>query len=205
MRAGTETALARVVAVFGEARAHHAYLFANRRCQPHQGAGARRHRHLAVRAPTASRPLRLGECRVGPAADDQHEQLQALVIGLPWCRIGAQRDDSRGLKLLLFVRVRAVAASKRMQVHDQLAAMDAQQLREFAAGLIERVARQDQELRCKQLKIDQLTHEMAVLRRWKFAARSEQLHGEQRHLFDETVDGRSRGDRAGARGAESRK
>jgi len=61
------------------------------------------------------------------------------------------------------------------------------QLREFAVGLIERVAHQDQELRCKQLKIDQLTHEMAVLRRWKFAARSEQLHGEQRFLFDETV------------------
>ena len=31
MRAGTEAALARVVRVFGEARAHHAYLFANRR------------------------------------------------------------------------------------------------------------------------------------------------------------------------------
>ena len=31
MRAGTETALARVVAVFGQARPHHAYLFANKR------------------------------------------------------------------------------------------------------------------------------------------------------------------------------
>lgn len=31
MRAGTESALARVVNVFGEARPHHAYLFANRR------------------------------------------------------------------------------------------------------------------------------------------------------------------------------
>jgi transposase len=30
MRAGTETALARVVKVFGAARPHHAYLFANR-------------------------------------------------------------------------------------------------------------------------------------------------------------------------------
>jgi hypothetical protein len=30
MRAGTATALARVVAVFGEAKPHHAYLFANR-------------------------------------------------------------------------------------------------------------------------------------------------------------------------------
>lgn len=31
MRAGTEAALAKVVAVFGAARPHHAYLFANRR------------------------------------------------------------------------------------------------------------------------------------------------------------------------------
>lgn len=29
LRAGTETALARVVAVFGAARPHHAYLFTN--------------------------------------------------------------------------------------------------------------------------------------------------------------------------------
>ena len=31
MRAGTESALARVVQVFGSAHPHHAYLFANRR------------------------------------------------------------------------------------------------------------------------------------------------------------------------------
>ena len=31
MRAGTDTALARVVAVFGAAHPHHAYLFATRR------------------------------------------------------------------------------------------------------------------------------------------------------------------------------
>ena len=31
MRAGVDTALARVVNVFGEARAHHAYLFMNKR------------------------------------------------------------------------------------------------------------------------------------------------------------------------------
>ena len=74
-----------------------------------------------------------------------------------------------------------------MQVHDQFAGMDAQQLREFAAGLIERLTRQDHELRYKQLKIDQLTHEMAVLRRWKFAARSEQLHGAQGSLLEETI------------------
>ena len=75
-----------------------------------------------------------------------------------------------------------------MQVHDQLARMDAQRLREFAAELLETLASKNRELRHKELKIEQLTHEMAVLKRWKFAARSEQLHGAQRSLLDETID-----------------
>lgn len=75
-----------------------------------------------------------------------------------------------------------------MQVHDQLERMDAQQLRTFAAELIATLASKDRELQYRQLKIDQLTHEMAVLKRWKFAARSEQLHGEQRSLLDEAID-----------------
>ncbi|MFK4082176.1 IS66 family insertion sequence element accessory protein TnpB [Pseudomonas qingdaonensis] len=45
MRAGTETALARVIAVFGVAKPHCAYLFANRRANRmkvlvHDGVGA---------------------------------------------------------------------------------------------------------------------------------------------------------------------
>ena len=88
MRAGTETALARVVRVFGEARAHHAYLFANRRANRlklllHDGIGI----WLCAR--------RLHQGRfiwVSPGSEPRlaitNEQLQALVIGLPWCRIG---------------------------------------------------------------------------------------------------------------------
>jgi len=90
MRAGTETALARVVQVFGEARAHHAYLFANRRANRiklllQDGFGiwlcARRlHQGRFIWASAAAEsPLVISE-----------EQLHALVIGLPWCRIGAQ-------------------------------------------------------------------------------------------------------------------
>lgn len=75
-----------------------------------------------------------------------------------------------------------------MQMHNQVDRMDAQQLRQFAAELIETLASKDRELRHKQLKIEQLTHEMALLKRWKFAARSEQLHGTQRSLLDETID-----------------
>src|SRR5712671_300166 len=75
-----------------------------------------------------------------------------------------------------------------MQVHDQLDRMNAQQLRTLAAELITTLASKDRELHYRQVKIDQLTHEMAVLKRWKFAARSEQLHGEQRSLLDEAID-----------------
>jgi hypothetical protein len=82
-----------------------------------------------------------------------------------------------------------------MHTPDQLARMNADELRQFAAQLISEIAdtrreltdtRQDNTL--QQLKIDQFTHVMAILKRWKFTARSEQLHGEQCHLFDETVE-----------------
>jgi transposase len=84
MRAGTDTALARVVSVFGQARAHHAYLFANRRANRmkvlvHDGFGvwlcARRlHRGRFVWA----EPGRDTKLAISV------EQLQALVVGLPW-------------------------------------------------------------------------------------------------------------------------
>jgi transposase len=90
MRAGTDTALTRVVQVFGEARPHHAYLFANRRSNRikvlvHDGIGIW----------LCARRLHRGRFSWASAQSESrltisHEQLQALVIGLPWCRIGAQ-------------------------------------------------------------------------------------------------------------------
>jgi len=86
MRAGPDTALARVVRVFGEARPHHAYLFANRRATRlkvlvHDGFGlwlcARR-----LHQGKFSWPM------VGTSVALTSEQLQALVIGLPWHRLG---------------------------------------------------------------------------------------------------------------------
>lgn len=87
MRAGTETALARVVRVFGSARPHHAYLFANRRATRlkvlvHDGIGV----WLAAR--------RLNQGRFTWPTDSAHSvqltraQLDVLVLGLPWQRIG---------------------------------------------------------------------------------------------------------------------
>lgn len=86
MRAGPDTALARVVRVFGEARPHHAYLFANRRATRlkvlvHDGFGlwlcARR-----LHQGKFSWPM------VGTSVSLTSEQLQVLVLGLPWHRLG---------------------------------------------------------------------------------------------------------------------
>lgn len=51
MCASTDTA--RVVNVFGAAHAHHAYVFAKKCANRMKGAGALRHRHLAVGSPPA--------------------------------------------------------------------------------------------------------------------------------------------------------
>jgi len=87
MRAGTDTALARVVATFGAAHPHHAYLFANRRANRikilvHDGIGVW----------LAARRLHQGKfiwpMAAGANLALQREQLDALVLGLPWQRLG---------------------------------------------------------------------------------------------------------------------
>ena len=90
MRSGIDSALARVVAVFGAAHPHCAYLFANKRANRikllmHDGLGiwlATRRLHAggfvwakATQGPRLSLSL-------------SHEQLSALVLGLPWQRMG---------------------------------------------------------------------------------------------------------------------
>jgi transposase len=87
MRAGTETALARVVAVFGAAKPHHAYLFTNRRANRmkvlvHDGIGV----WLAARRLNRGKFVWSNE--TGATRALTREQLDALVLGLPWQRVG---------------------------------------------------------------------------------------------------------------------
>lgn len=89
MRAGIDTALARVVNVFGAAHPHCAYLFANKRANRikllvHDGLGIW----------LAARRLHQGgfvwaDPSLGRQLSVSHEQLGALVLGLPWQRIGS--------------------------------------------------------------------------------------------------------------------
>ena len=46
----------------------------------------------------------------------------------------------------------------------------------------------DRKLVWSEARIDQLTHEIAVLKRWKFSARSEQLDATQKSLLDESIE-----------------
>ena len=96
-----------------------------------------------------------------------------------------------------------------MELSRDLARMDAHQLRDLTATLLAQLtereaqiiqrdtellareallASREKELKAKQLKIDQLTHEMATLKRWRYDRRSEQLDIVQRSLLDESID-----------------
>ena len=96
-----------------------------------------------------------------------------------------------------------------MELSRQLDKMDAAELRNLTATLLAQladrdaqlaeldaecsahaalIAKRDAEIKLKQLKIDQLTHEMAILKRYRFDRRSEQMDPVQRSLLDESID-----------------
>jgi transposase len=82
-----------------------------------------------------------------------------------------------------------------MLIPDRLDELNANELRQLVQGLAAEVSQQaaligqkDHELHWRQAKIGKLTHELALHKRWRFDARSEQLPGEQARLFEETVE-----------------
>jgi transposase len=97
MRAGAERLLASVVQVFGSARAHHGYLFANARTTRikllvHDGFGV----WCAARRLNAGRFVWPRELSAGtaPMALTQ-QQFDALVLGLPWQRLSQMQVITR--------------------------------------------------------------------------------------------------------------
>jgi transposase len=88
MRSGFDACLARVITVFGAAHPHSAYLFANQRANRmkvlvHDGIGF----WLAARRLHQGHfvwPNSVGQTQVSLT----RPQLDALVLGLPWSRIG---------------------------------------------------------------------------------------------------------------------
>jgi transposase len=87
MRAGTEAALARVVTVLGEARPHQAYMFSKRRANRmkvlvHDGIGV----WLAAQRMNAGKFVWPKDTNTTLSLT--RAQFDALVLGLPWQRIG---------------------------------------------------------------------------------------------------------------------
>ena len=89
MRSGMDTLMNQIIAVFGAAQAHNAYLFANR--------GANRMKvivHDGFGVWLCSRRLHKGSFNWGKGADLgssvtlSTEQFNALIVGLPWQRLG---------------------------------------------------------------------------------------------------------------------
>jgi hypothetical protein len=66
--------------------------------------------------------------------------------------------------------------------------MSAEELRELTASLLLRIEQQQQAIQWRDLKIGQLTHEMATLKRWTFGKGSEQVTGLQRSLLEEAIE-----------------
>ncbi len=93
MRAGTDTALARVISVFGCAHPHTAYLFANQR-----GNRIKVLVHDGIGIWLATRRLHQGKfvwvARDGANYQLERIQLDTLVLGLPWARIGSAASIS---------------------------------------------------------------------------------------------------------------
>ena len=94
-------------------------------------------------------------------------------------------------------------------VPESLASLSALELREMVIGLMAGIGERDRqitqrdsqivqrndtqaskgrEIKYRQAKIDQLTHEVAVLKRWKFGRSREQLDSAQASLLDEAID-----------------
>jgi transposase len=70
----------------------------------------------------------------------------------------------------------------------QLQNLNAPQLREVVRSLMTQLQQRDSEIVFKQAVIDKITHEMAVLKRLKFAAKSEPFNLEQKSLLEEATD-----------------
>lgn len=74
-----------------------------------------------------------------------------------------------------------------MTTNPSLDQLTPEQLRALTAQLLERVERQDREIRFHKTRTDQLTHELALLKRHRFARRSEPFTTHQASLLDELI------------------
>jgi transposase len=103
-----------------------------------------------------------------------------MELPRPWAQMNA--EELRDLAATLFTQL-AERDAQITELDAQISAREAQISAQDA-----QLASRAEELKRKQLKIDQLTHEMATLKRWRYGRQSEQLDAVQRSLLDESID-----------------
>ena len=69
-----------------------------------------------------------------------------------------------------------------------IAQMSVEELMKLNPALAALLTQKDNAIKHRDLKIAQLTHEMATLKRWTFGKRSEQVEGPQRSLLEESIE-----------------
>ena len=70
----------------------------------------------------------------------------------------------------------------------ELKAQDLQGLSDEAAQqIIERIQRLSRDIALREAQLEKLNFELARLKRWRFAAKTEAMSAEQRRLFEETL------------------
>ena len=75
-----------------------------------------------------------------------------------------------------------------MSSNADLAQLNPDQLRSFAAELMQQVELKDRTIRHQQALNEKLTHELAILKRHRFGRRSETMNPDQASLLDELTD-----------------
>ena len=90
----------------------------------------------------------------------------------------APRFKAQDLHGLSPAALAEVAAQMLAQIHSQSQRIAAQS---------QQIAERDRAIKFKDAKIERITFELARLKAWKFAARTEAMNAEQRQLFEETL------------------
>ena len=75
-----------------------------------------------------------------------------------------------------------------MTSHPNLDQLNPEELRALAAPLIQRVEKMDKQINHQKSVNETLAHEIAQLKRFKFAKHSEQLSPDQASLLDDLID-----------------
>ena len=70
---------------------------------------------------------------------------------------------------------------------DDLQGLAPEEIAALAQQMLQRLRRQDSEIRFKDARIEKITFELARLKAWKFGAKTEAMSAEQRRLFEETL------------------